>query len=209
MESAGCWYVNAPGHSPVLISPIIFTPKVLANSPKTIIHDIDDHDGVSLIGAYPGVGNHESDAELLEFPRTRVPPLALSGIYAPNEQSLHFSSAQLPDVAHAEVFRRGRGPYCRGILFTYKNGCQRALGDCRLGLDPSQRYREPELLCTAHESKQNPRNGDISWSVRVHFKVGYPHEHDTKGWVSYDMARTSDFWVTHAQQYLKVVADLT
>lgn len=177
----------------------------LGNSPETIIHDADDACGVTLIGAYPRALPEELDAAIQEFPLTRTVPATFDGHYG-LQLSMHFSSAPLADVTAAEVFRRGPGPYSRGILLTYGNGGQRALGECRLGVDSSRRYEWPRLLCTTMESKRSevPPNRRL-WTAMVQFKDAQAHEHDGDGWKCYDMSGTLNFWFTHNQQYLEVV----
>jgi hypothetical protein len=61
-----------------------------------------------------------------------------------------FSEAPLQGVVRAAVYRHKLANpaqshiyHCTGILFTYQNGGQRAVGECRLGLDDCVVYDKP------------------------------------------------------------------
>ncbi|KAK1829468.1 hypothetical protein QBC39DRAFT_133524 [Podospora conica] len=67
-----------------------------------------------------------------------------------------FSDATLQHVERAAVYRRwianpgeARRYYCTGILFTYKNGGQRAVGECRVGVDNHLVYEKPSEIVYA------------------------------------------------------------
>lgn len=179
---------------------------ILGNPPGTIIHDTHEQNGVSLIGAYPRAQPNESDAAILDYPVSQRPPVDLTEGRALMEQSIHYSCAPLAGVIAADVFRRGRGTSCRGMLLTYENGRQMALGDFRLGVDPSRRYERPRLLCMANKRVPDPESPQWGyWSARARFEVGETHGHDDDGWECFDMAGTLEFWFTHQRQYLKVI----
>ncbi|KAB5584727.1 hypothetical protein GE09DRAFT_202 [Coniochaeta sp. 2T2.1] len=59
----------------------------------------------------------------------------------------HGFFAPLSNVIRASKFTDARKGYCRGLLFHYSNGGQRALGQCRLGVDPMSEFRNPATLC--------------------------------------------------------------
>lgn len=180
--------------------------NILGNPPKTLIHDTHEQNGVSLIGAYPRPQPKESDAAILEYPVSQSPPVDLTDGHALMEQSIHYSSAPLAGVISADVFRRGREASCRGMLLTYENGWQMALGDCRLGVDGSRRYERPRLLCMANKREPGPAPLQCEyWSARAQFETGGTHGHDEDGWECFDMEGTLEFWFTHQRQYLKVI----
>lgn len=61
-----------------------------------------------------------------------------------------FSDAPLEGVVRAAVYRRKlvtllatQKYYCTGILFTYENGGQRAVGECRVKVDECEVYEKP------------------------------------------------------------------
>lgn len=47
------------------------------------------------------------------------------------KESMNFSWAPLNGVSQAQVFYEKDGISCKGVLFTYQNGSQRAVGQCR------------------------------------------------------------------------------
>ena len=62
------------------------------------------------------------------------------------QAEVNFSAAPLDNVALAKVFHQEGRSYCRGLLFVYQDGAQRALGDCRVGVDPYETYETPRTL---------------------------------------------------------------
>lgn len=182
--------------------------EVLSSRPTSLIYNADDTSGVSSIGAYPRPGPNQPDPEILNFPTSRAVPDGWSRGHLA-ELNIHFSSAPLSGISLAEVFQRGRDNHSRGIVLTYQNGAQRALGDCRLGVDPSRRYINPVFMCAAPESQPDPI---FDWSYRyvsVEFHGEGTHEHSEAGWECFklEMDGTLNFWFTHKQQYLEVVPD--
>ncbi|KAI1481521.1 hypothetical protein F4774DRAFT_407827 [Daldinia eschscholtzii] len=62
--------------------------------------------------------------------------------YDPPFSCVYFPSATLRNANCIQVFN-GEHWYCRGILLDYTNGAQRALGQCRIGVDSVQSYAMP------------------------------------------------------------------
>ncbi|CAI6095153.1 unnamed protein product [Clonostachys chloroleuca] len=56
------------------------------------------------------------------------------------------SSAPLENVESMDVFRTAANGPCVGFIFTYRNGWQRSVGQCRLGLDIVTTYQKPVKL---------------------------------------------------------------
>lgn len=57
------------------------------------------------------------------------------------------SYADLENIHRVQVFLDRQRKYCRGLLFSYENGAQRVLGQCRLYIDPSQTFMKPMSFC--------------------------------------------------------------
>lgn len=73
-----------------------------------------------------------------------------SGPYHNHQETLsptYFSSAPADRITSAYVFETGGSHLCQGILLNYDNGGQRALGQCRLGIDQSKEYIRPIGIC--------------------------------------------------------------
>ncbi|KAL6910159.1 hypothetical protein GGI43DRAFT_389466 [Trichoderma evansii] len=103
--------------------------------------------------------------------------------------------ASLEGVANAYVFtdyeRRG---VCNGILLEYEDGTERALGQCRLGLDPVQCYEHPTNFYYAGAKCVN-RSGREYKSVRAAFdsETGLFSTHDTAEWETCQMKGVIQF----------------
>lgn len=69
--------------------------------------------------------------------------------FARASSEINFSAAPLDNITCAKVFYQQGREYSRGLLLKYQNGAQRALGHCRVGVDPYQRYDAPRTLCTS------------------------------------------------------------
>ncbi|PTB60475.1 hypothetical protein M431DRAFT_12403 [Trichoderma harzianum CBS 226.95] len=109
-------------------------------------------------------------------------------------QAEYFSWAPLDDVVSALVFRDQITGCCKGILFFYRNGGCRAIGECRLHVDPAQTVPEPSQLCYQMESHPAKYSPDLSvYRARVtvqpssqHERVHLQHTHGKivdEGWV--------------------------
>jgi hypothetical protein len=95
-----------------------------------------------------------------------------------------FSSAPLEAVRSAVVFTRP-GMGCRGILFEYEGGAQRAVGECRVGVDDSKATTSPSCLCILVNEHL----------VDVVFAKG-DHQHQREGWECHVMSGILEFWFT-------------
>uniref|UniRef100_A0A8H7NLL4 Uncharacterized protein n=1 Tax=Bionectria ochroleuca TaxID=29856 RepID=A0A8H7NLL4_BIOOC len=62
------------------------------------------------------------------------------------------ASAPLTDVESMDVFRSAANGPCVGIIFTYRDGWTRSVGQCRLDLDIVTTYKEPVKLYHAFRS---------------------------------------------------------
>ena len=55
--------------------------------------------------------------------------------------------APLAKVNRVEVFYDKETQYSRGAVFTYDNGGQRCIGECRLGVVPTKVFKKPTKIC--------------------------------------------------------------
>ncbi|KAK3941210.1 hypothetical protein QBC46DRAFT_458524 [Diplogelasinospora grovesii] len=69
------------------------------------------------------------------------------GINPLKESDAYFSWAPLDGVVSALTFYDQRTGLCRGIVFHYENGGARAVGQCRLHVDPAVRVLRPLRIC--------------------------------------------------------------
>jgi hypothetical protein len=107
-----------------------------------------------------------------------------------------FSSASLEAVKFAAVFLQEGSTLCRGVLFEYDNGAQRAVGECRIGVQASTTYATPSVLCVFGEPEL------ASEAVTVEFAKSDHHHEDAGGWDCYPMSGVLNFWFTYNQTYL-------
>lgn len=63
----------------------------------------------------------------------------------------YFSWAPLSNVSSTLAFYDANTGFCRGILFHYQNGGCRAVGQCRLGVDPAEAVVRPVQFCFWHD----------------------------------------------------------
>lgn len=109
-----------------------------------------------------------------------------------------YCSAPLAGLSALSVFRDPGNRFCRGLLLKYANGAERALGSCRIGVDPVQHYPDPSVVrfCSANlvsETRMGHR--------RV--KVGIPDEPERR-WREFSPAGELHIWVTHEEMVAHV-----
>ncbi|KAI5865028.1 hypothetical protein GGS23DRAFT_603707 [Durotheca rogersii] len=111
---------------------------------------------------------------------------------------MHFSAAPIGMVSSAPVWYDEQNGFCRGILFEYENGELRAVGQCRLHVDPSKKYVRPSRLCF----RTNIRVGHKVQGTRVVFESGesahshYDYSADD-GWQCKALRGTLMFWFSN------------
>ena len=64
----------------------------------------------------------------------------------PQHDRVFFSSASLQNLENIQIFA-DENKMCKGLLLVYRDGAQRALGQCRIGLDTITLCRNPTRLC--------------------------------------------------------------
>ncbi|KAK6070698.1 hypothetical protein SCUP515_08307 [Seiridium cupressi] len=117
----------------------------------------------------------------------------------------NFSSAPLQDVTHIQVLIDRESRNCRGIIFDYKNGAQRAVGNCRQGVDIAESYSNPTRIC--YRSLKYSFSPDMSARdemVRVESGSDSTHCHEEGGWVCGELEGNLKFWVSDAQSTMRI-----
>jgi len=155
---------------------------------------------MSVFGAYPRKTPSGDKIAAFRHPRSSSAPF----------QDAYLSSAPLESVVRLQVFHAGDGgdgSLCRGILLDYENGAQRALGQCRYNVDPTETYSQPAFICIL-ETTTPPRPG---WNkqrqaVRVEGACG-EHGHDGDGWTCFTMEGNLEFWFTGEEASLTIMVD--
>lgn len=158
-----------------------------------LIHnELPSSDRVDYIGA---ICMGPSDQTPPAFaPYTSEKLLSTSYMYA--------SSASLDGLNSAQVFRDG-GDCCRGILLKYRNGGERAIGQCRVGVDAIEECISPSHICwRTYTSSQNGRWGLQCLKVELVSKSTHTHGdvewqcHEAKGMIHFSFSeRSSDLFL--------------
>jgi hypothetical protein len=128
------------------------------------------------------------------------------------------SSAPLDaSVAVIHVFHNAHNPddFCKGMLIEYQNGGKRALGECRLGVDPVKVYDAPGCICILNEIHRD--EGRRRWPSRYRIKspsvarvsctADLGHVHHEDGWLCVqfrDRDFTLDMWFSDEQRRVEV-----
>ncbi len=112
----------------------------------------------------------------------------------------YFSWAPLSSVSSVVVFSDESTGACRGILFRYHDGGVRAVGQCRLHVDPTASVLQPARICFRCDSVSRPFNEPIHTSrvifKRVHSGSGASSSKVDDGWESRPMEGIVKFWVS-------------
>jgi hypothetical protein len=120
----------------------------------------------------------------------------------------YFSWAPLGDVSSTLVFYDQHTGTCQGIVFHYKNGAARAVGQCRPHVDPAESVVKPVRLC--FRATSSTRRNQMIYKVQVKFKQDASTtctektEKDIEGWESQPMQGLVKFWFTHESTVLVV-----
>lgn len=135
-------------------------------------------------------GNDENDflesfASASSSPRTSP---------TPNNPSFpsYFSWAPLDGVRSAQVFQVPDSGRCRGIIFRYRNGGARAVGECRVGVDPVRLTTEPMTLYFRTEVFLRDYTVNLKRSEIKFGQTGVPMD----GWEQTPMRGRINFWFT-------------
>ena len=180
---------------------------MLASPPKTLIYNREERANVSVIGAYPEAASSSGSKHFETIESPRHCPFTFPNAW----NAINFSSAPLDNVTGVETFlfnHRREGSFCRGLILTYENGAQRALGDCRLGVDLSRTYKNPQILCVLEEWPVSAESGrEMTRLVKLQFAEDYPHSHDYLRWKCYKMSgNTLQFWFNHEKHCVQVLS---
>lgn len=176
---------------------------MLGNPPTTLIYNRTETTKISVIGAFPRAIPKDSSSPVFCFSTPEECPLTAQI----RSTITYFASAPIQDIILAKVFYPEGGSSCRGLLFTYRNGAHRALGDCRLGVDPCQTYTDPRFLHTFAVSDRLTYPSIELQLVRVRFSDESTQDDEEEGWSCYKMKGRLHLWFTHEECKLDVVLD--
>lgn len=160
--SIGCCH-----YIPIPMKKVVVNPKVLMSTYSNVPEQ-DHHRWAAA-----NEDAHASNDDVAELAES----MCIAYTYGLTRQELspvvNFSVAPIEGVTCATVFRHGTFGNCRGILFEYLDGTQRAVGECRLGFDPCTVYHDPSAIY--HQPCRAPcviQTSKLCQAVRIKFLTG-------------------------------------
>lgn len=177
---------------------------MLANPPTTLMYGRTETRKLSAIGAFPKATLR--DGENPDFFGVSSPkryPFAFM------KAEVNFPAAPLDNVALAKVFHQEGRSYCRGLLSVYQDGAQRALGDCRVGVDPYETYETPRTLSVLTISDWETHVVRDVRRARIYFtdqRIG-DDDDEVLDCNLYEMKGTLHFWFDHEQTQIEILLD--
>ena len=96
--------------------------------------------------------------------------------------ALFESTASLANVVRATTYYRRGSLACSGIVLEYKNGGQRAVGECRVGHQDTNTQITPRYLCTRPIYNEDPEP-----SYQMEFFTQERHSHMGSDWNCHEM----------------------
>lgn len=141
-----------------------------SGTPMTLIYgEPQELQPISIFGAYPSPGGD-------------IPSFAMHG-FEPDIAGIYFSWAPLSHIQSVSIFYDGDTGLCKGVIFHYRNGGSRALGQCCLNVDQSMMVIEPCVLCFQGTSYSTSAGRLRRHGVRVEVTgENDAHQHSDSGW---------------------------
>jgi hypothetical protein len=172
-----------------------FKDIVLCQShPKLFIYNTVNAGPATVFGTYPGKQDNEDSFYPFLDPRIDEVP----------GSHMYFSSASLKDVTRMQVVKDEKSDFCRAIIFIYGNGAQRAVGNCRLGIDLVKTYLNPSRICYLPVSLSHVNGAGPRQVVRVEGENDSTHRHEENGWICSPMEGNLEFWFS-AQDFVSTI----
>jgi hypothetical protein len=111
----------------------------LSEMPDKIVHSAREGRPISVIGASPPVQHHAVN-RLSPFGKTDDQIRLFSN-------DAYVSTAKMSNFRWIRIFYDAFDGFCRGMILKYRDGAERALGQCRIGVDPCRTYLRPLWMC--------------------------------------------------------------
>ncbi|KAL2132060.1 hypothetical protein VTI74DRAFT_4262 [Chaetomium olivicolor] len=188
--------LNDPKHPP--------TTLIYSNGPSR------EGTGASPVVPYSGAYDRDQVTTTLAEPETYPLP--------EKDEYREHSEASLENVWRARVYygtsilKNSLPGRVAGLLLFYRNGGQRALGECRIGVDPFTTFDEPERIAFAYTYvNEFPVGVNIRFEpcVRARGQEPRPTEEDEEAWSKaawaaekwfrYEMKGRLAFWFSYSE----------
>jgi len=112
----------------------------------------------------------------------------------------------LEQVIRAQVFSCPETGFSQAILFDYENGAQRAVGHCRIGVDPFVTYTKPSRICSYINDYDLAGEAPFfAVLIESGSESESEHSHDEEGWACHGMRGDLHFWSNNEQSYVEVI----
>lgn len=161
-----------------------------------LVHDSPKWCLFSVFGVDPRV---DADFDIRPFTPTTSPPI----------HHACFSSAPLQSAVSTQAFYDAETRVHRGIIINYQDGTRRALGQCRVGLDPFKYCASPSRVCfTLPDPAQRRTRLHQEFSVKFEFGTDMEHTHDGTDnleWICSPMKGILQFWFSGKDTRLEIV----
>lgn len=117
---------------------------------------------------------------------------------------IYFSSTCLKGATAIRVFHVPTTNICRGLLLEYEGGARRALGECRLGVDPAQDFVGMKKLCFVNTKYQELGSTSAIDVVIVECHEHADHTHQDIGWTCCDMRGCVKVWFSGISNEMRI-----
>ncbi len=134
----------------------------------TLIHNAHEFSYATSMGIYPAARDESTTTTDLLQPSHNLVPVSDSGC---------FSWASLDKVHSVRIFEDQDTQFCAGILLTYEDGSQRALGQCRVGWDSYVECIRPYDLCFLAITLDRRTCVEVEATA-----TDEAHDHEESGW---------------------------
>ncbi|KAI5459552.1 hypothetical protein BGZ63DRAFT_388280 [Mariannaea sp. PMI_226] len=165
--------------------------------PRMLIYNTVDIGPATVFGTYQYDLDRNDDDHLPQF---HYPVFDSVPIHQAN-----LSLAPLKGVTRIQTFTDTELGFCKAIIFDYENGAQRAVGNCRLGIDCVTDYLNPSRICYLPVSFVLGHSGGDRQLVRVEGGCDdFAHNHDEVSWVCSGMDGVLEFWFSEEESVINI-----
>ncbi|KAH6984428.1 hypothetical protein BKA56DRAFT_654838 [Ilyonectria sp. MPI-CAGE-AT-0026] len=157
---------------------------------------------------YNLLGTHSSKKRPFRFNHT--PPRG-----EPPFENAYFSSAPLEGVTWVHIFEDKDDKVCLGMILEYANGSERAIGQCRFGLDRVTTVANPSRICFAEYKYRRkgpiqPRRSPPRMRMRFFSDDDYErhksNDHKTT-WKPFPVKGVIEFWFNDLGTIVRLFAN--
>lgn len=167
-----------------------------------LVHMISDRDRADPAASFSYV-----------FPRSRqctdlspMPPQSNQPQFVPGQNTVKacYSSAPLTGVCRVCIYRDRSSGSFQGLIFDYASGAQRALGSCRVGIDPVE-WCEALADVRFRPTEASNGTGATIPFVSIEICVASETEEEEVDWTRLEEGGTLEMWFNHQAMTLYMI----